>query len=660
MNELILTAKRKEILDKLGIYDIDDLIHYYPYRYENNTLMKYKEFVLNEKVCFKAKIISNPKTFRYAKNKSINKFDVLIDNEIIHCSIYNRKWLNLNLEKEIFLIGKFLIGNKLQVINYSQDEESYMFNGIVANYPLKQGINQKDIHNIFIKNKMIIYNSIIEHIPLKYRELHQLIDKKNAIMNIHFPDKMEDFYKAVSYLKYEEFLKFYLTLKILKENIVGIKKNKVINFQKVNNFIQNLEFDLTSDQIKAINEIINDISSEKTMYRLLQGDVGCGKTIVAFISLYANYLSGYQGALMAPTEILAKQHYYNFKDLFKDEIVVELFYSGLNNFQKQKIIERIKNNEIDIIIGTHSLFQDGIEYNNLGLAISDEQHRFGVKQRRKLKNKGASVDFLLMSATPIPRTLASSIYGDMDISTISSLPNERKGCDSYFIKENSIKSIIPEIIKTLNNNNQIYIVAAAISKNEMNVKDAETLYLSIKKLFKNRMIGLLHGKMDIITKEKVMKDFLEQKIDILISTTVIEVGVNNKNATMMIVYDADRFGLSQLHQLRGRVQRGSFKGSFYMLSDKNDSDVKFRMDALVNSNDGFYIANQDLKLRGPGDMLGFRQSGLPNLVLGNFIDDQKFIIKAKNDADEILNEDNLENRKIINYITVKYLKNVID
>ena len=463
-------------------------------------------------------------------------------------------------------------------------------------------------------------------------------------------------------MKYEEFLRFYVALDIIKGNSEHIIKNKkVFKDEDVDKLIASFGYELTDDQIKCKNDLLHDLRSNKIMYRLIQGEVGSGKTAMAMVGLYANYLSGYQGCLMAPTEILAKQHYESFKNsLEKFGVKVAVLYSAMDN--EKEIKKQIKDKEIDIIIGTHALFSEDVEYNNLGLVIADEQHRFGVKQRNALKQKGENTDFCLMSATPIPRTLASTLFGDMDISTIETMPLGRKGCKTYLVKKNSIVDILDDIKSKLQEGRQIYIIAAAIEKSDnYKAKDVIGLYNSLVDELKPYKVSLMHGRLSSDEKDCIMHDFNENNIQVLISTTVVEVGVNVKNATMMIIYDADKFGLSQLHQLRGRVQRGNYEGSCYLLTDSKDEDVYKRLNVLVDSNDGFKISLEDLKLRGPGDILGTRQSGIPAFILGNLLEDTKFIEAARNDAKEICgNLNDIENKQYYDKILEVASKNYID
>lgn len=634
LGSLKLTPRRKQILNDLGINNVEELLTYYPFRYEENITKPFNEWQIGDTLVFEGELIKYPSTFRYFK-RAITRFSVLYDDEEINVTIFNRPWMKgLKLNEKITIKGKYDGKNKFTALNYSLHDVQEEL-GIKAIYSLKDGMRQNDITKM-VKLALKIY-PFIDEMPIAFRQKHQLIDYQTAINEIHFPSSKENLKKAITRLKYEEFLRFYLTLGYLKQNNSNTKKAKQVDRNKINELISSLPYPLTSDQNKCVDDILNDLSKNYTVTRLIQGDVGSGKTIVAAIALYATTLSGYQAAMLAPTEILAKQHYEFLKSLLPD-INIEILYSDMDNAKLAK--EAISSGKAQIIIGTHALFSDDVKYHDLALVIADEQQRFGVKQRRKLKDKGQDVDVLLMSATPIPRTLASSIYGDMEISTIESMPSGRKGCDTNLIKANSIVSIMDEIKETLASGRQAYIICSAIEPSEsIKVKDANTLYESLIEVMKPYRLGLLHGKMDQSLKDETMEKFVNHEINILISTTVIEVGVNVPNATMMIIYDADRFGLSQLHQLRGRVQRSSYKGKCYLLTASKDLDSLKRLNTLVESNDGFYIANEDLKLRGPGDILGTRQSGLPPFVLGDLINDVNFIEAAKIDAKELV--DNL-------------------
>ncbi len=657
LSTLKLTERRRGILNSLNLKTTEDVLRYYPVKYEANELMPFAHFKVGGRVVFKAEIITAPSTYRYQRNRSITRFKVYYDEEELNLTIFNRPWAKmLEINQEIIIVGKYDGNNRVTVLNYYDANKANEVLGIIATYPLKEGVTQNDIHKIIDSVLKQTMDEIIDVMPEFLLKKHQLVDLKTAILDIHHPSDVTNLKKAIVRIKYEEFLKFYLAMDILSDDQLNINKApKIYNQEKLNQLINSLEFDLTADQKQVIDEILSDLKRDRLMYRLLQGDVGSGKTVVSLIALYANYLSHYQGVLMAPTEILAKQHYEYFKSMLESKgVKVGLIYSTVKD--KNTIKQAVEKGEIDILIGTHALFSDDVSFKNLGLIITDEQQRFGVEQRRKLKNKAETADFLLMSATPIPRTLATAIYGDMDISTIHTMPANRKGCDTYVIHENSIKTIKDDLLNVLKEGRQMYVIASAIEANEQfNAKDAENLAMSLQKLFKDYHVGLLHGKMSSQEKQSIMQDFEKNKIQVLVSTTVVEVGVNVKNATVMVVYNAERFGMSQLHQLRGRVQRSHFRGSFYLLSDSQDAIAKERFNVLKKTNDGFEIATEDLKLRGPGDILGTRQSGIANFVLGDIFKDTKIIEAAKNDAHEILahldEPDNLAIYQVVSEIT---------
>lgn len=655
LDELKLTDKRKEICKRLDLKDSDDIIRYYPFKYEQYTQTHYNDFKEGERVVFEGELISAPSTFRFKGKLSRTNFRVLYEEEEITVTIFNRPWIKSN-DGKLTIIGKYEGNNKVTASNiYSKDINSIL--GIMPIYSLKEGIKQNEIKKLieYTLNKV----EIVDDIPSSLIDKHHLVNLKEAIYNVHNPLSVEDLKKALARLKYDEFLRFYLALETIDNNGEN-KTPKSFDLNILNSFINALPYKLTIDQENAIEDIISDLKSTRVMHRLIQGEVGSGKTAVAMIALYANYLSGYKGALMAPTEILAKQHYESFKEFLGDRLNIELLVSG--NPNNPRIKKDLEEGKIDITIGTHALFSEDVKFNNLGLVIADEQHRFGVKQRRALKDKGENVDFILMSATPIPRTLASSLYGNMDISTIMSMPSNRKGCDTYLINKNSIIDIIPDLKDKLNEGRQIYIIASAIEANEnYGGKDVSNLYNSLIDVFKPYNVGLLHGKLSSEQKDEVMSKFKENKIQVLVSTTVVEVGVNVKNATVMVIYDADRFGLSQLHQLRGRIQRGEYKGTCYLLTDNKEKEVIDRLNVLVKSNDGFKISEEDLRLRGPGDILGTRQSGLPTFILGNIFEDTKIIEAAKKDAKYIKdNLDELNNKKLYENIAKQALKSVSD
>ena len=465
-------------------------------------------------------------------------------------------------------------------------------------------------------------------------------NKKTALNIVHNPPTFEKLKEASIRLKYEELFEFTFKINYLK------KKNKGLNlgisrncdYKKIEKVISKLPFSLTEDQKNALTEILDDLKSNSKMNRLLQGDVGSGKTIVAFLAMYYNAICGYQSALMAPTEILAIQHYNNIKELLKDDDVeIALLTGSITKKEKNEIYKKLENGQIDIIIGTHALIQEEVKYNNLGLVVTDEQHRFGVNQRANLKNKGIAVDVLYMSATPIPRTYALTIYGDMDISTIKQLPSGRKKVETFVKKDSEIKDVLNLMYNELKKNHQIYVIAPLIEQTEnSDLTDVYNLRDKMNLAFGSKYnIDIVHGKMKSEAKDLIMGEFKQGKINILLSTSVIEVGVDVKNATMIVIFDADRFGLSTLHQLRGRVGRNDLESKCILISNSDTERLKI-MESVY---DGFEISEKDFKLRGSGDLFGVKLSGDMYFKIANLKSDYKILIQAKKDSQEYLRND---------------------
>lgn len=631
INDLKLTQKRQLICERFGLKSAEDILNYYPLRYEQYSPVHYRDFKTGERVTFQAELLTYPATSRFSKGQ-VTRFRVLYEEEELKITIFNHPWLKaLSMGQKLVIVGNYEGNNAITAINVYTKELNEII-GITPVYSTFSGITQNEIRKLIAT--VLAKCPLNDQLPNVFKQRHQLVDYAKAIHDIHFPNDKKALSYALARLKYEEFLNFYLSLKLLNgQQSANSKKPKTFSKEALAAFIETLGFELTSEQKKAVSEIISDIQSAKPMYRLLQGDVGCGKTVVALIALYANYLAGYKGVMMAPTEILASQHYQSMTKVFPN-LRILLLTSSIGKLKELK--QRIADGAWDMIVGTHSLFSDDVQLADLGLIITDEQHRFGVKHRRKLKEKALTADFLSMSATPIPRTLASSIYGDLAISSIESLPLGRKGCLTKLIETE--ESALEAVKAALNQGRQVYIIAAAIEKNpDSDVNNVNTLYERYKEYLPDYKIAKLHGRMSYEETQATMTAFQSGEIALLIATTVVEVGVNVPNATVMVIYDAERFGLSQLHQLRGRIQRGDQRGLCLLMSDSSADESLKRLKILEKSNDGFAIAYEDLKLRGPGDILGTRQSGLPTLVLGNLFEDDRFIVAAKADAEELYN-----------------------
>ena len=628
------------LLNKLNIYTIDDLVNYYPFRYE----ILEKTDLNSDRVVIDGVVETSPVFIRLRGKLDKMSFRVRLDDRICNVVIFNRGFLrnNIKINTTITIIGKYDIKHNTITASDIKFGSISSLPKITPVYHTVSKITSKQINNYILK--VIDDIKVTDIIPSILLDKYKLIPKSEAIREIHRPDDMHLLKNAINHIKYEELFLFMLKMNELKRNrvkVIGIKKE--VDKNNVLEFINNLPFKLTNDQLKVVDEIYNDLTSNIVMNRLVQGDVGSGKTIVSFIAIYINYLAGYQSALMAPTELLAYQHYLNIKNIFKDyDIKVELLTGKTKN--KKKLLEDLKNNKIDVLIGTHALIEDSVVFNNLGLVITDEQHRFGVNQRSNLKNKGINPDILYMSATPIPRTYALTIYGDMDVSSIKTMPSGRVPVKTYLKKNSEIKEVLTMMYEELKNKHQIYVIAPLIEESDkIDLENVYELEEKFNKAFKGiYKVGVLHGKMTKDEKDNVMESFKNNDIQILISTTVIEVGIDIPNATMMVIFDSYRFGLSQLHQLRGRVGRNSLQSYCILISDYE----KERLDILTLTTDGFKISEEDFRLRGSGDLFGIRQSGDMSFRLADIKKDYNILIKAKEDANYIL--DNIDNYPYLN------------
>ena len=636
---LKLTSKRIEVLHRLGLFTTDDLLMYYPYRYEAITTSAFSDWKIKDKVWFEGEVVQLPRSWRKGRLVTTT-FQVRSQEQILTITIFNRPWAkSLNLNQILTIQGVYQGNSKVTAISYDTKPLAEHAS-ITPIYSIKEGIRQKTLQTIIHSVLNQLQDEIIDDIPDEFRQAYRLLPLKVAYRCIHIPSSMNEVQIAVRTLKYAEFLRFFTAIQLMRstDGIRIAKKPKIFSPKKIQQVIQSLSFEMTADQRETLEKILYDMGSTHTMYRLVQGDVGCGKTVVATLSLYAAFLSGYQGAMLAPTEILARQHYQSVNEVLAPfGVKTEVLYSALSSSKKKEILEDVSSGKIDILIGTHSMIQDSVSFHNLGLTIADEQQRFGVAQRKSLKQKGEQVDFLLMSATPIPRTLAASLFGDMDVSTIETMPLGRITPVTTLVKENSFRTVLNDVKNLLVSGRQLYVICAAVDENEeyhaRNVYDTTE---SIQKLFPKYKVACLHGRMSTDEKQAIMQAFHDNDIQILVSTTVVEVGVNVVNATGMIIYDADRFGLSQLHQLRGRIQRGSEQGYCWLLTASQDERVLQRLEVLVKSNNGFEISYEDLRLRGPGDILGTRQSGVPDFILGNIVEDTAMINQARKDALKVM------------------------
>ena len=645
--------KKASKLNKLNIFTIKDLLYYFPRSYEDRSnIKKIWQLEHDEKACTKG-IISEVKSHE-AKNKiKVTKFTLRDETGFLNVIFFNQDYLTKVFKKgdSVIVYGKikreggFLEMNSPQIEHFTNAQTST--GKLIPIYPLTYGVTNKDIintiKNIYTNEKV----SIQEYLPKGIINKYKLCSIDFAVKNLHMPQDKQSLKIALYRMIFEEFLILQIGLFYFKSGIDNSEGIKFEKKEKLNDIIKSLPFNLTNAQSRALNEVIDDMVSENMMNRLVQGDVGSGKTIVAVLVLALSVLNGYQGALMAPTEILARQHYESLtQTLAPFDINIDLLVGSLTKKQKEKVLEKIKNHETDILIGTHALIEDNVEFDNLGVVVTDEQHRFGVRQRAKLSTKGNNPDILVMTATPIPRTLALILYGDLDISIIDELPPGRQPIDTRVFESKKRDFIYSNFVRDeIEKGRQVYIVCPLVEESEaIEAKAAEDLRDELKeKYFSDLNVEVLHGKMKPSLKDKIMEDFKNNKIQILVSTTVIEVGVNVPNATLMIIENAERFGLAQLHQLRGRVGRGSHKSHCILIYSSKTNVCKERMEIMEETNDGFKISEKDLEIRGPGEFFGTRQHGIPELKVANIFKHIKILKLAQEESKFILKQDrNLE------------------
>ena len=651
MDRLSKSPRLNYLLHKMGIFDYYDVINHLPKRYDDYSLTHERNLKDKEKVTIFGKVVTSPKKV-LARKTTIISFDVLTDaNTYFKVKAFNRPYLSkiVDINESYTITGiydkKMNTLNMVNLVKGKVDENKVL----KPAYLLPQDFANKDYIKLVEKSLNELKGHINGFVPFRYMNKYRLCNKEEAMHKAHQPRNSEDIRQAYRYLKYEEALLFSLKNQLIKEENKSLTKirKEPIDLSSCKEFIDTLPYELTKDQVEAASEIIEDMNQSSLMYRLLQGDVGTGKTLVSFIALYANYKRGDQGALMAPTDVLARQHYENAKKIFEGtRLKIALLVGNMPLSEKRRIYEDIADGMYDIVIGTHALFAKAVQYNSLGLVIIDEQHRFGVNQRKALMDKGDHADLLMMSATPIPRSLALSIYGDLEISTLYMFPNVHRDVTTKIVPTED-EVVFKTVDKALENNRKVYVVAPLIEFSEDEKYSVEKLFAQYLLRYHEK-VGLLHGKMKSDEKEKVLEDFAHGDVYILVSTQVIEVGIDVKKANTMVIYDANSFGLASLHQLRGRIGRDGYKSICLLAVDNIEDEDK--LDILVKSNDGFEIAEKDLSLRGPGELVGIKQSGIPDFRYLNMIDDIKIFIVARDDAREIMkNKDLKENQYIVKY-----------
>ncbi|WP_322924728.1 ATP-dependent DNA helicase RecG [Paenibacillus campi] len=641
-----VSASKEGELHAFGIFTVLDLLEYFPFRYEDYRLRALQDVKDGDKITVEGKIVGLPILQRYGK-KSRLTCNVMIDNWMVKATWFNRHFLKdqLTTGRDIILTGKWDQRRAQMTITDSEfpDRGTQRSGSLQPVYSIGGNITQSWIRKM-IHQALEQYGEMIpEVLPQALLQRYKLMSRKQAIRQIHQPDDMGEGKQARRRMVYEELFLFQLKLQAYrsmnrkrKTGIVHTADNATIR-----EFVRSLPFELTDAQKQVELDILKDMRSPYSMNRLLQGDVGSGKTVVAAIGLYATVKSGHQGALMVPTEILAEQHVRSLKKMFEPfGITVDMLTSSVTGRKRKDLLASLQLGMTDIIVGTHALIQEDVFFRSLGFVVTDEQHRFGVNQRSILRRKGFDPDVLTMTATPIPRTLAITAFGDMDVSTIAERPKGRKPITTYWVKHNMMDRVMGFISREIKQGRQAYVICPLIEESDkLDVQNAIDLYVQLDQSLPDVHVGLLHGRMNAAEKEETMRAFYTNDIQLLVSTTVVEVGVDVPNATLMVVMDADRFGLSQLHQLRGRVGRGEHESFCILVADPKSEIGQERMRAMTETDDGFEVSRRDLELRGPGEFFGTRQSGLPEFKIADMMSDFEILEVARDDAAKLVNDE---------------------
>ncbi|MGE6487950.1 ATP-dependent DNA helicase RecG [Paenisporosarcina sp. NPDC076898] len=639
-------GETEKSLNDMGIVTLQDLVMTFPYRHEDFRLKNIAETPHNERITVEGRVESEPSVLFLGKNKSRLQIRLLVGPHLIKVVFFNQAYLKNKIASGqiITVTGKWDRGRQaISVSNFSPGPktDNVDFEPI---YSLKGSLHQKTFRKFMHQALQEVTNDLEECLPHHLRETYKLLPVHEALEGIHFPKSAEHVKQARRRFVYEELLLFQLKMQAIKK--VRKEQNKGISIaydvQKLKDLIVALPYELTNAQKRVVNEICKDLKEPHRMNRLLQGDVGSGKTVVAAIGLYAVITAGYQGAMMAPTEILAEQHAASLHDWLSPLGIRMALLTGSTKTKARRILlEQLQNGEIDLLIGTHALIQPDVEFNKLGLVITDEQHRFGVEQRRVLRDKGINPDVLFMTATPIPRTLAITAFGEMDVSIIDEMPAGRKEIETHWVKKEMFEQIIKRMVIELQAGRQAYVICPLIEESDkLDVQNAVEVYEQLSSIFNQKYkVGLMHGRLHSSEKDEVMRAFSEGEVQVLVSTTVVEVGVNVPNATFMVIYDAERFGLAQLHQLRGRVGRGSEQSYCILLADPKSEEGKERMTSMTETNDGFKLAEKDLELRGAGDFFGRKQSGMPEFKMADLVHDYRALETARQDAEKFISSD---------------------
>ncbi|MGK0576359.1 ATP-dependent DNA helicase RecG [Macrococcus capreoli] len=631
--------KTLEHLHTLNITDMESLLLYLPYRYNDETIVNIHDATDGEKITVAGEIYSQATVAHFGRNKSKVSFHIMVDNVAVRVEYFNQLYIKpqIIVGEQVRITGKWIRGKQIiQGTGFKKMNETAQNGDLVPQYSLKGLIKratfQKIIHNALLEADLPPF------LPVDLQRKYKLWDFKEAIAELHFPSSHERLAQAKRTFAFCELLLFQLKMRMLhlkehQSQMSGIP----YQIQDVKAFIATLPFELTNAQKNVVNEIFRDLKAPLRMNRLLQGDVGSGKTVVAAIAMYALKTCHMQSALMVPTEILAEQHAESLSALYGDDVNVALLTSSVTGKRRAIILEQLAIGEIDVIVGTHALISDLVTFKQLGLVITDEQHRFGVNQRKLLREKGENANVLFMTATPIPRTLAISVFGQLDVSTIKQMPKGRKPIITEWAKHEAIDAVYEKTKQEITKGRQVYVICPLIEASEhLDVKNATEIFESYQSKFGRDRVGLLHGKMKADKKDEIMQQFASHTIDILVSTTVVEVGVNVPNATMMIIYDADRFGLSTLHQLRGRVGRSHYQSYCILVGNPETETGIERLQIMTQTTDGFLLSEKDLEMRGPGDFFGVKQSGLPDFKVANIVEDYRMLEVARDEASALI------------------------
>ncbi|MBX5318043.1 ATP-dependent DNA helicase RecG [Staphylococcus caprae] len=634
--------KRLTLLEELNIHTVEDLVLYLPTRYEDNTVIDLNQAEDQSTVTVQGEVYSTPAVAFFGRNKSKLTVHIMVNNIAVKCVFFNQPYLKKKIELHgtVTVKGKWnrakqeINGNRM-FFNEQTTQDDVQLEPV---YRIKEGIKQKQIRDNI--RQALEDVTIHEWLSDDLREKYKLETLEYTLRTLHHPKDKQSLLRARRTYAFTELFMFELRMQWL--NRLEKTSDEAIeidyDISKVKEFIDRLPFELTDAQKTSVNEIFRDLKAPIRMHRLLQGDVGSGKTVVAAICMYALKTAGYQSALMVPTEILAEQHAESLIELFGDTMNVALLTGSVKGKKRRILLEQLENGSIDCLIGTHALIQDDVIFENVGLVITDEQHRFGVNQRQLLREKGAMTNVLFMTATPIPRTLAISVFGEMDVSSIKQLPKGRKPIITSWAKHEQYAQVLTQMTSELRKGRQAYVICPLIESSEHleDVQNVVALYESLQQYYGTEKVGLLHGKLTAEEKDDVMQRFSNHEIDILVSTTVVEVGVNVPNATFMMIYDADRFGLSTLHQLRGRVGRSEHQSYCVLIaSPKTETGIE-RMTIMTQTTDGFELSERDLEMRGPGDFFGVKQSGLPDFLVANIVEDYRMLEVARDEAAQLI------------------------